>query len=73
MKWFIVFYDGAGSRRINRILSNNRTEFNAEECVKYVATQPHVLKDHIKMDHLKSVKQVFCANEKILTSNVRNK
>lgn len=69
MKWFIVFLMmGQEVEGLTEYYQITEPEFEtAEECVKYVATQSHVLKDHIKMVYpLNPVKQVFCANEKSL-------
>ena len=50
MKWFIVFLMmGQEVEGLTEYYQITEPNLNAEECVKYVATQPHVLKDHIKM------------------------
>jgi len=66
MKWFIVFLMmGQEVEGLTEYYQITDPQFEtAEECVKYVATQSHILKQHIKMVYpLNPVKQVFCAND----------
>ena len=66
MKWFIVFLMiGSEVEGLTEYYQITDPTFEtSQECVAYVATQSHILKDHIKMVYpLNRVKQVFCANE----------